>query len=91
MRRALLISCLGALLCACPGPADEACAAYVACQAAYDEAFDLPATDVSDYAEGGRCWLNEPTRELCARNCAIALGELQAAAREAGVELAACQ
>lgn len=92
-KRHLLVpaSLLAALASACGVAQDEACAAYVACQTAYDEAFSLTPTDVAPYEEGGQCWVNEQTGQICRDNCVIALEELRRAARDAGEEIAACQ
>lgn len=80
-----------AAVAACGGPQDEACARYVDCQRAYDEAFGLQPTDVTPFEEGGQCWINEQTRSQCHDTCVIALEELRRAARDAGHDLAECQ
>lgn len=85
------VALLAAASCGVEQP--EECARYVACQAAFDEAFGIvPATIVSDYDEGGSCWHgNLETADACTRNCASANESLAEAASSAGQPLDACQ
>ncbi len=77
----------------CGVPQAPECERYVACQAAYDSAFEIsPRTPTADYDEGGRCWFgNLETAQTCTRNCLSTTEALGEAASAAGQPLDACE
>jgi hypothetical protein len=87
-----LIGALVVALVGCGGEQPEECARYVACQAAYDEAFGIrPPTPTDDYEDNGVCWVSTPaTAEACVQNCERATKSLREAASSAGKNLSAC-
>lgn len=92
-RDASILGALVLLLAACGVEQTEECARYVACQAAYDEAFAIrPPTPTADYDESGVCWSGSPaTAEQCTSNCERATRSLREAAESAGRRLDACE
>lgn len=69
---ALIVALLGgAGPMACTLPQSEACRAYVACQAAVDDA-----VDTSPWDEGGDCWTLPDTARRCDAQCRAALEAL---------------
>lgn len=73
-----------------PREVAPACDAYIACQAAFDDAADLEPADVSAYAEDGPCWGDPRSSDRCAAECAANMDALRAAAGDAGLEVPAC-
>lgn len=92
-RNALLLAFVALAFAGCGVEQAEECARYVACQAAYDEAFGIrPPTPTSDYDADGVCWHGNPaTAEQCAAICASTTESLGEAAAAAGRSLDACE
>lgn len=59
----------------CPS---EECRDYVACQKAYDATGGADPVDVSVYEDGGACWGNLQSSQLCTAQCKEALAALAA-------------
>jgi hypothetical protein len=80
------------LLPACgPRVVDPACARYISCQAAFDDATGLEPVDTSVYAEDGDCWAGDPTAaDRCAAECEANADAVRQAAADADLTLDAC-
>jgi hypothetical protein len=66
------LSCLTA----CSLPPSATCKTYVTCQAAVDAT-----VDVSNFVEGGSCWVDPQTAQACTDQCSEALKALRALPR----------
>jgi hypothetical protein len=74
-----------------PRVVDAACADYIACQAAFDDATGLDPVDTSVYAEDGDCWAGDPTAaDRCIAECEANAAAVQRAAADADLVLEAC-
>ena len=78
-RFTLLIGLAGVALgglAACALPPSSTCKTYVTCQAAVDAT-----VDVSNFVEGGSCWVDPQTAQACTDLCSEALKALRALPR----------
>jgi hypothetical protein len=93
-RTSLLAVVVAVALAACGVPPSVECVQYVACQEAYDTAFDiLPdsgGVETSAYEVGGDCWADLQTSQTCTDNCTRAIESLRNAANEGGESLEEC-
>jgi hypothetical protein len=85
---AAILVCLG--FAGCPQPVPTTCAAYIECQAAYDEAAGLPPVDTSSYDEGSACWAEPDSAQFCEEECQVGLEALIQAASDEGLDVPAC-
>lgn len=89
MRAALFVVVVVVAACQ-PQPPSDACRQYVSCQAAYDDAAGLDATDTADYDRGGQCWETPEFAEACDADCVDAVAALSAAAAAADLRVEEC-
>ena len=73
-----------------PLPPSDECRQYVSCQAAYDDAAGLDATDTVDYDRDGQCWETAEFAEACDADCVEAVDALRAAAAAADLRVEEC-
>lgn len=73
----VVVACVAFVGAGCPS---EECRDYVRCQKAYDALAAADPVDVSEYEDGGACWGNLQSAQLCTAQCKEALAALAALA-----------
>ena len=68
-----------------------ACAQYVSCQAAYDDALQLDRVDTERFSADGACWTDPEVAADCTEICAAQTEALAAAAADANLTVPECE
>ncbi len=70
---------------------DRACAKYVACQHAYDDAVHARPKDTADYDAGGLCWGEAGLAAQCTQQCQDNHAALNVALANLQLDVAGCR
>jgi hypothetical protein len=89
--RGLLVLAALTALAGCRLEQSGACAAYISCQAAYDDALDLDRVDTERFSAEGDCWTHPDVADDCTQICSVQTDALANAAEDAGLDLPECE
>ena len=75
----------------CAVEQESECKTYLDCMSHYNDVFGRENPDLSDYEEGGDCWQDSQTADICKDNCIEATHDLADALELANEDTGPCQ